>query len=56
MAVVCPHAAFADPSAPADARPRESVECLSLVLYPKGTEVEEDDEVSETVIQWTQIY
>ncbi|PGH08511.1 hypothetical protein AJ80_07831 [Polytolypa hystricis UAMH7299] len=34
---VCPHAAFADPLAPATARPRESFECQSVVIYPEGS-------------------
>jgi len=35
--IVCPHAAFYNPLAPPNPRLRESVECLNLVLYPKGT-------------------
>lgn len=35
--IVCPHAAFYNPLAPPNSRLRESVECLNLVLYPKGT-------------------
>ncbi|KAH7310950.1 hypothetical protein BKA65DRAFT_518344 [Rhexocercosporidium sp. MPI-PUGE-AT-0058] len=34
---VCPHAAFCDPAAPDDVRPRESFECLSAVLFPEGS-------------------
>ncbi|KAG4438248.1 hypothetical protein IFR05_006276 [Cadophora sp. M221] len=34
---VCPHAAFCDPTAPDGARPRESFECLSAVLFPEGS-------------------
>ncbi|KAF2261847.1 hypothetical protein CC78DRAFT_619041, partial [Lojkania enalia] len=33
----CPHAAFQNPLTSATARPRESFECLSVVLYPEGT-------------------
>lgn len=43
--LVCPHAAFYDPSAPPNSRRRESVECISLVLYPKGAREEEYEEV-----------
>ncbi|KAI1422501.1 hypothetical protein F5Y12DRAFT_762382 [Xylaria sp. FL1777] len=34
---VCPHAAFYNPLAPEGARPRESIECLAVVVYPEGT-------------------
>jgi hypothetical protein len=37
VARVCPHAAFYNPLAPPNSRLRESIECLNLVLYPKGT-------------------
>lgn len=48
-ALVCPHAAFNNTAAPVDARARESVECLAVVVYPEGTGSEEkviDCEVS----------
>ncbi|KAM0803107.1 hypothetical protein BDR22DRAFT_802241 [Usnea florida] len=32
---VCPHAAFEHPETPANARPRESIECLVYVVYPE---------------------
>lgn len=31
--LVCPHCAFPDPEAPADAKPRESIEVRCLVFY-----------------------
>lgn len=49
VARVCPHAAFSHPDTPSDARPRESVECLSLVIYPEGSAKQyEIEEVSLT--------
>ncbi|KAF2252355.1 hypothetical protein BU26DRAFT_502835 [Trematosphaeria pertusa] len=33
----CPHAAFRNPLGPENARPRESHECLSVVLFPEGS-------------------
>lgn len=46
IARVCPHAAFRDTFAPADSRPRESVECLAIVVYPEshGVDVTRYDE------------
>jgi len=41
--VVCPHAAFQNDSAPEDARARESVKCLVLVIYPEGSSVTEEE-------------
>ena len=32
---MCPHAAFEHPETPANARPRESIECLVYVVYPE---------------------
>ena len=32
---VCPHAAFEHPETPANARLRESIECLVYVIYPQ---------------------
>ncbi|KAL3479805.1 hypothetical protein BJX99DRAFT_221806 [Aspergillus californicus] len=34
---VCPHAAFRDPLAPENVRPRESFECQAIVIYPEGS-------------------
>ncbi|KKZ61378.1 hypothetical protein EMCG_03984 [[Emmonsia] crescens] len=36
---LCPHASFTDPLAPATARPRESFECQSVVIYPEGSAI-----------------
>ncbi|KAF2793954.1 hypothetical protein K505DRAFT_361519 [Melanomma pulvis-pyrius CBS 109.77] len=33
---VCPHAAFRDAFAPPNSRPRESIECLAIVIYPES--------------------
>ncbi|ETN40800.1 uncharacterized protein HMPREF1541_05080 [Cyphellophora europaea CBS 101466] len=46
---VCPHAAFRDPLAPADARPRESVECLAIVVYPPSHLEDVQDVQAETL-------
>lgn len=46
--LVCPHAAFRDPLAPAEARPRESVECLAIVVYPPS-DSEDGQDVHEEV-------
>lgn len=52
IARVCAHAAFQLTSVPPNLRPRESIECVSLVLYPKGTAEENPEETlpSETPI------
>ncbi|KAK3944660.1 hypothetical protein QBC46DRAFT_373959 [Diplogelasinospora grovesii] len=34
---VCAHAAFQLPNPPRNCPPRQSIECVSLVLYPRGT-------------------
>lgn len=36
-ASVCPHAAFQDPTAPLNPRPRASLECQACVIYPEGS-------------------
>jgi hypothetical protein len=41
---VCAHAAFQNPMVASTARPRESFECLSVVIFPKGTAGEDTRE------------
>jgi hypothetical protein len=48
---VCPHAAFRDPLAPPDARPRESVECLAIVVYPESHDANSSQDEEEVRFQ-----
>ncbi|CAN9139416.1 unnamed protein product [Alternaria alternata] len=41
---LCAHAAFQNPMVASTARPRESFECLSVVIFPKGTAGEDTRE------------